>query len=328
MFWWLGLGLCAVQPPQFTEKVEVRQVVLQVRVLAADGQPVLGLTERNFRVLADGQEVPHISARFVDTTLKERPAGAAAAPPGRLIAILVQRDLQRARVSGLLAYKGWAARLVENLPPEDRVALLVQDSRLHLYSDWTTDHRRVAELLRTQLFRPPPRPIPGTESPTLGELLPESVQREASTHEKGLLAVARALSRLPGDRTLVVLGWGLGRFSYPGFYLPGEYFQAVRLLEDAHVQVFSLDITDADSHTLELGLIQVAEDTGGLYAKTHLFPEQVTRRLLGALAGYYELTFPRPPLPEGVHQVEVELVGTEGTVLCRRTFADSPPGLP
>lgn len=317
-WFWLWLG----QLPQFAEKVEVRQVVLQVRVLQPDGAPVLGLTEGNFRVLVEGQPVPAVTVRWVDAGTG-KPSGSGAAGQ-RFLVLLVQRDLQRARASGLLAFKSWAAKLVETLPPDHQVALLVQDSRLWVYSDFTRDHRRLAQLVRTGLFRPPPRPVPGGDGVSLAAHLPEAAQRGASTHDKGLLAVARALTQLPGERALVVLGWAFGRLSYPSFDLPAEYFQAVRLLEEAQIQVFSLDITDADFHTLELGLIQVAEDTGGFYAKTHLFPQQATDKLLGALAGYYELSFPRPALPEGVHQVAVELVGATGTLLCRRTFSDPP----
>ncbi|MFN3414328.1 MAG: hypothetical protein ACK42L_09740, partial [Thermoanaerobaculum sp.] len=53
--WPLLLALAA-QMPQFSEKVDVRRVVLQVRVLAADGSPVLGLKADNFRVLVDSRE--------------------------------------------------------------------------------------------------------------------------------------------------------------------------------------------------------------------------------------------------------------------------------
>jgi hypothetical protein len=61
-----------------------------------------------------------------------------------------------------------------------------------------------------------------------------------------------------------------------------------------------------------------------LYAKTHLFPQQALKRILGALAGYYELSFRRPPLPEGLHRLEVKLVDAKGLVLCPPSFQDPP----
>ena len=84
--------------------------------------------------------------------------------------------------------------------------------------------------------------------------------------------------------------------------------------------MFALDITNADYHTLEVGLEQVAEDTGGFYAKTHLFAGQALTRLERALSGHYVLTFARPALPRGEHEIDVGLVGRKGTVLARRSY--------
>ena len=86
--------------------------------------------------------------------------------------------------------------------------------------------------------------------------------------------------------------------------------------------MFSLDITDADYHDLEFGLQQVAGDTGGFYVKTHLFPALAMDRLEGALAGYYSLSFEKPFLPSGIHDVEVRLVGRKGEVLSSGTYVD------
>ncbi|MCS7183187.1 MAG: hypothetical protein NZ869_08795 [Thermoanaerobaculum sp.] len=315
--------------PPFQEKVEVRVVLHQVRVLDREGEPIRHLRPEHFQVWVAGEPVSLLAVRWVGAEEEAQRPISGESPSGRLVTFLVQRDLQKARASGLLAFKHRAAQLIERLPPQDWVALVVQDSRLHLFADYTRDHGQVAELMRLHLFRPPPRRSPSEAGPSLAAELPEAVQKKAATHEQGLLALAQALLRLPGTKVLVILGWGLGRLWAPSFYLPSQYLQAVHLLERAGIPVFSLDITDADYHTLELGLMQVAEDTGGFYAKTHLFPEQAVRRLWGALAGYYELAFLRPPLPEGVHPVEVKLVGVSGQLFYRPTFADPlPVGLP
>lgn len=314
------------QIPPFVEKVEVRQVVLQVRVLARNGDPVLGLLQQNFRVLVDGQEVSLSSAAWVDAQSQARqtPPELLAEHQKRLVVLLVQRDLQPARARGLIAFKNYLARLVQTLPPQDRVALLFHDSRLHLIQDFTRHRQQVAQLLTQQIFRAPPQGPADRDAPQLTTLLTQEQQSSASTIEQALWVLAQALSFLPEEKILLLVGWGVGRLSYPSFFLPDDYFKALRLLEDNHVPVFSLDITQADWHTLELGLTQVAERTGGFYAKTHLFPEEAFHRMLGSLRGYYELSFPRPPLPQGVHQVEVKLVGVDGMVLCRRSFADIP----
>jgi hypothetical protein len=84
--------------------------------------------------------------------------------------------------------------------------------------------------------------------------------------------------------------------------------------------VYCLDVTRADSHTLETGLMSVAEDTGGFFMRTNWFPAQAVARLGEALGGHYELSFEKPPLPHGEHAIRVELVGRKGVVFARRTY--------
>jgi hypothetical protein len=118
-----------------------------------------------------------------------------------------------------------------------------------------------------------------------------------------------------------VMGWGMGRWSPGGgVFLDHDYGPARRALVAGRVTVFALDITSADYHTLEVGLEQVAEDTGGFYAKTHLFPDQALARLEHALAGHYVLTFAKPDLPRGEHEIDVALVGRKGNVLARPSY--------
>ncbi len=74
--------------------------------------------------------------------------------------------------------------------------------------------------------------------------------------------------------------------------------------------------------SLEVGLKQVAQDTGGFYAKTHDSPAVAMARLTEALAGYYVITFEKPPGRRGSHQVNVSLVGRKGTVLARSGYVD------
>lgn len=89
--------------------------------------------------------------------------------------------------------------------------------------------------------------------------------------------------------------------------------------------MFTLDVTNADYHSLEVGLEQVAEDTGGFYAKTHLFSTQALRRLEGALAGHYVLVLEAPRLEPGPHALRIRLVGRDGSVLAPPTWERRQP---
>jgi hypothetical protein len=96
-------------------------------------------------------------------------------------------------------------------------------------------------------------------------------------------------------------------------------------LQAARASVFCLDVTDADSHTLEAGLEMTAEDTGGFFARTHLVTEQAMERLAGALSGHYVLFVEvLSPSDKQWHTIDVELAGRKGTVLARRNYLGTP----
>jgi hypothetical protein len=86
--------------------------------------------------------------------------------------------------------------------------------------------------------------------------------------------------------------------------------------------VFSLDVTNADYHSLEAGLKLVSEQTGGFFARTHIFARQAMRRLTGALAGYYALFVEKPEVGRETHEIEVHLARRKGTVLARTAYVD------
>jgi hypothetical protein len=89
--------------------------------------------------------------------------------------------------------------------------------------------------------------------------------------------------------------------------------------------VFSLDVTNADYHSLEAGLQLVSKETGGFYARTHLFPDIAMRQLAGALAGYYVLFVEPPESRRAVHDLEAELTRRKGRVLATTSFSERNP---
>ena len=84
--------------------------------------------------------------------------------------------------------------------------------------------------------------------------------------------------------------------------------------------MFSLDVTDADYHSLEVGLQLISEETGGFYTRTHLFPALAMRRLGGALAGSYVLFVEKPESRRRTHTIDVELTRRKGTVMARNQY--------
>ena len=75
----------------------------------------------------------------------------------------------------------------------------------------------------------------------------------------------------------------------------------------ARITIFSLDVTNADYHSLEGSLANIADLTGGAYAKTHIFPGLAMERVRRAISGRYVLVFRKPDGPRGFHQTRIAL---------------------
>lgn len=328
----LGASLAPAQEHGFLDVVEVSRVLLDVRVVDAGGRTIHSLGVADFRVLVDGVAVALEAVEWVPAApavgapQRAEPDDLAAPPiaPGRLIVILVQKDFHRSRLDGLMRVKRRAAALLRRLPPSDRVAVVSMDSRLRLWLDFTGDRAAAAEVIERSIILETPSPVAPGPFPSLGLHWDERAARDAACPESALRVLGDALKPLPGPKTVLFLGWGLGRLSYPQVVMTREWPGALAALTAARVTVFVLDITDADFHSLEVGLMTLAEETGGCYARTHLFPDLAMQRVEGALAGHYVLVFERPARPAGRHQVRVELVGRRGTVMARPFYEDQP----
>jgi VWFA-related protein len=311
--------------PPFSEVVNVDRVIIDARVVDDAGAPLFGLAAADFHVEVDGRGVALESVHWVPAEGRGASARAAGSTPsadqGRMLVFFFQKDLHPLRAPGFLRMREEALKLARALPPQDRVAVVSFDSRLHLWLDFTTDRDRLARVFEESVVFS--RSVPGTPEagPSLARFFNPVAARKAATPERALQVIGEALQDVPGAKSLVLFGWGMGRLS-PGVGVQMEpgYEEARAVLTRARVTVFALDVTNADYHTLEAGLQQVADDTGGFYARTHLFTAQAMRRLEGALAGHYELTFVKPTLPVGEHEVEVQLRGRKGRVLARRSY--------
>jgi VWFA-related protein len=333
----------ATPPPRFKDSVTVARVLMDVRVVDDHGVPVTGLAVGNFKVELDGQPVSVESARWVDESVKTSSEPPAAAmidpaiediviyaddaalpetepPPGRLLVLLFQKDLgMAARIPGLLKMSARAAQWMERLGPRDRVAVLSFDSQLRFWLDFTRDRERLERTLEHAVVMGTPLHLDPGEPPSLLEHFDRAAARRAATLETALLVLGRALGELPGPKSLVLFAGGMGRLVGGMVMAEADYGPAIEALTAAQTTVFAMDITEADAHSLEIGLQAVAQDTGGTFAQTYNFPGVAMALLERALAGHYELSLEAPP-NRGTHTLEVKLIGRKGTVLARPTF--------
>jgi VWFA-related protein len=319
-----------LQQPRYAERVDVERVIIDVRVVDDSGQAVLGLGEHDFRVRIGGKPAAVQSIIWVgggdakDVTV--RPQSVEVSRPGdevaqgRLIVFLFQKDLDPSRIVGLMRLLVEAQGFLDGLTPNDRVAILSFDSHLKIWVDFTNDRERLLRVLKHGILFESPPIVHGTSPISLLTRLEPANARKTYTIEKALHVIADALHDLPGSKSVVLIGHGFGRLGWTGVSMEHGYSEARSALVAARASVFSLDVTNADYHSLEAGLQLVSKQTGGFFARTHLFIDQAMRRLVGALAGHYVLFVERPDLRSGAHRIEVDLTRSDVSVLARETF--------
>jgi VWFA-related protein len=324
-------GVWTQQPPRFGERVDVARVIVDARVLDDHGSPVLGLTVDDFKVSIDGRAVRVETATWVgardtdyDAALESTPLSGIAAPARRerLIIFLFQKDLEPSRIVGLMRMLVKGRAFLETLTPDDRVAILSFDSHLEIWTDFTSDRERLDRVLAHGLLFERPPAVQASSTPSLVERLDPDRGRRTYGIERALELIGEALEPLPGSKSLVLIGYGFGRFSRSGVTMENDYGPARHALVASRTSVFSLDVTDADYHSLEAGLQLISAQTGGFYARTNIFPDLAIRRLSGALAGYYVLFIDKPESRRAMHDIEVELTRRKGRVLATSRYAE------
>ena len=161
--------------------------------------------------------------------------------------------------------------------------------------------------------------------PSIAEHFDFAAAKDASTPERGLFVLARALAPIPGGKTMLFFGWGLstvGGIRGPNATERRDLGNAFRALAAARTNIFTLDVTEADYHSLEVHLQNLSEMTGGTYQKTHIFPSLAMDRVKRAISGRYVLVFKSPPESRGYHTIEVRLANRKGEVNARQYYED------
>jgi VWFA-related protein len=322
----LGCLLAASAQQPYRERVDVPRVLMDVRVVDGSGKPVTGLAARDFSVRIDGQAAAVDNVEWVSASSNAEPtiASSPATPEphgGRSIVLLYQKKPDLTEVEGLMRLRHDVAAFAKIVSPNDRVAVLSFDTSLHLWLDFTSDVQRVRQLMEHDLLVGKPPVAVGAGS-TLTDSLSPAVQRASDTIEKSLRLVGEALNPLPGAKSIVVFGYGMGTW-LPAFgvvQMAADYEATFFALQRARVSVFCVDLTKADYHPREEGLRLIAEDTGGAYMQSHIFTTAVFDRLADALSAHYVLFVVPPDARQGARTVDVTLMHRKGTVIAKRAY--------
>ena len=313
------------QQPQFTDRVDVTRVIVDARPLDGTGRAIPGLTAEDFSVSMGGKPARVESATWVGAGTEaprlvvEADSAASAdssIPHGRLIVFLFQKDLEPRRIAGLMRMLFRAKTFLDSFGPDDRVAVVSFDSHLKIWLDFTTERAPVRRILERGLLLERPAPIGEPAGAiSLTRTLSQAAGRRAYPVEQALRLIGEALEPLPGSKSILLFGHGFGRYTAEGVMKERGYDEAVASLQRARAAVFSIDVTLADYHSLEVGLQSVSEETGGFYERSFHFPDRTVQRLIGALAGHYVLIVDAVEAPSKRTDLSVKLIRHSGTVL-------------
>ncbi len=320
------------------EETRVERVVVDAYVTDSHGDPIPDLTTGDFRVRVDRRLVPLESAEWVPADAPEvvgpgiqdfgtsgQPRPRPQFPEGRLLIFLFQTDYETSRLIGLMRMGIQARRLLRTLLPSDRVAVLSFDSHLKLRQDFTNDRAKLEAAISASLRMGLPPEPDSREFPSLAKNFDFRAARKAVTPERALALISRAAAPIPGGKSMLFFGWGLGTIGGMGPPNPRDqkdFAEAIPALATARISIFTLDVTDADYHSLESSLVQISDLTGGIYQKTHIFPNLAMDRVRRAIAGRYVLVFKKPDGPRGLHSIEVSLARRKVEVTARQYYAD------
>ena len=190
------------------ERVDVARVLVDVRVTDNRGRPIHGLRPPISASIstagAPGWSRPPGWARQRPAGCQEGAGGSVppqagvAAPVGRLTVFMFQNSIDRSRIGGLMQMMRQSSRFVDRFGPGDQAAVVVFDSRLRVWQDFTSDRDRLSEVLgRSVMFEGPRAEVSGTVSLTAS--LDRSAAEHAACMEAALGVLAAALGRSTGQ---------------------------------------------------------------------------------------------------------------------------------
>ncbi|MEX0880594.1 MAG: hypothetical protein WEB59_07175 [Thermoanaerobaculia bacterium] len=321
------------------EQAVVSRIVIDAHVIGPDGNPIPDLTAADFRAKVDGkqaivEDVDWLPAGTPETDVSalvgiapdEARRFRSDVPPGRLILMFFQTDQAISRLHGSMRMALQARQFLSTLLATDRVAVASFDSHLKLRQDFTSDRRKIEKAINSAI-RTGSAPEPDPESrPAIARYLDRAAAKKAATPDRAIELLARALEPIPGGKSLLFFGWGLGStvggVSGPVAAESIDYSNAIYALSRARINLFTLDVADADYHSLEGYLQQISDLTGGRYEKTHLFPSLAMELVRKAISGRYVLVIVNSGSTRGDHSIDVSLVNRKGYVYARQYYQD------
>ncbi len=332
---------------EYSDLVEVSEVLLDVLVTDRDGNVVVGLTPDDFVVEEKGKALALTGASFYSNRflLPEKTTGAVAKPgPGEVPAdrhfVFFFHDLRRiddpgSRIIRQQLDAGRQAKrwIEQEMLQGDWVAVVGYDVKLKVYSDFSRDRKELAEAVERASRGLDPgtewasrRPAVAEGVPTLLRDLPTGKElSKASEHMYDALSlVAESTHGIVGRKNLLLFTIGFGDIEM-GFSRPdSRYWPKLReSLNDNNVAIYPIDLVPTEfQHSQEDFLSELANETGGYYHRNFVSFITPLKEIADEVNGYYLLSYlaPHKEGERGYREVTVKARNPELKVRARRGY--------
>ncbi len=326
-----GLVASAQDEPvaHFDDMAEVREVLLDVLAVDAEGKVVLGLGAEDFIVEEDGQamEISGVSFYATQYGLDDSILEAEGVVPSSRYFIFYFHSPIGGSVESFLARQHMRLRqdaldwVDDHLLPSDWLAVVGYDVRLKVHQDFTQDRLALADGIRSAIGRKNPdqgfgrggRPLPASGAPSLLRHLPQgkALSRQSRNLFDGTRLLAEASGYLIGRKNLVLFSSGFGGLDSINFTSspnPRDYRPMEHALNDHNVAVYAVDLTPIEVRHLQGRLLPtVALATGGAYFRDPIDFKTPLERISQENLGYYLISYQsaHPSAEAGYQRVKV-----------------------
>ena len=334
--------LFAQNPPQFGEKIEVNAVLVDAIVTDRSGHQILGLDKNDFIVKENGvpQQIESVDY-FTNRRLLTGPEQQAAFKVERVreeryFIFFFDKPTSGSDYFDRLRLARHAVKnfVASEMMPTDRVAIVGDDVRLKIYSDFTSDKNQIVAALDESA-----RYGRGltTQTPNAG---PDSIMAHIDVDQmidhtgtvfEALEVLADSVRQIHARKNLLVFSPGIveiGETVQHGMITNKSryYDPTVRALNSANVSVYGMNLNEAvgsDPPFIHQNLENLSRDTAGSYYRNVVGFETPVKQVENRTNGYYLITYyPHHQRGEsGYQKIDVAVKNPEFRVKAREGYS-------
>ena len=313
-----------IQQPAFGEKVEVSAVLIDAIVTDPQGNQILGLDKDDFLVSEDGTPKSldsldyYTSRRLLTSTEANAPFKVEQLHEQRYVVFFFDKPEGAQLFSRIALARSAVNNFLNNqMTDSDRVAIVGDDVRLKVYSDFTADKTQLRKALdqvaRFSLGLKDPQADNGSPS-ILRNIDRNAMVNKTGTTYEALTVLADALQPIRARKNLVLFS--------PGIREPGEqsrggvplnrsryYEPMIEALNEANVTVYAMNLMDnpPSAPIFHQTLESLARETNGDYYRYAVTYTGPITQVAKASAGYYMLSYRTNKTGRGYQKVNVSI---------------------